>query len=228
MKSSGGGSPEKLAQALDHAPVLAVLDVGRADWAMHTASACIAGGFSVLAVAANTPSASDLVRSLLPRHGLVVGAAHVADEAQARELLDAGASFVMTVDADPQVGALILEAGARWLPSAMTPNEVRRAASAGARSIVLYPAYSLEPRFLRWARLGLAEDVDLLAYGGLGGDTIGDWMAAGARAVCLSGALYSPELLGAGDFMAVRNYAAAAHQEATRHSRQVSRPGGPT
>ena len=67
-------------------------------------------------------------------------------------------------------------------------------------------------------------DHDVLAANGIhrlpvGGDQLDAWFDAGARAVLLAGALYSPALLASGDRMMIRNHAAAAHREATRFAR---------
>ena len=82
---------------------------------------------------------------------------------------------------------------------------------------MLYPASFVGLRMLGWLRQSWP-GIDFIAHGGIGGDAIGQWLAAGARGVALEGALYSEELLAARDSVSVRNFAAAAHQEATRYA----------
>ena len=66
-------------------------------------------------------------------------------------------------------------------------------------------------------------ELGVIASGGISGDRIGDWINAGARAVGLREALYSPTLVTEGASVTIRNHAAAVHREATRHSRIAKR-----
>ena len=53
----------------------------------------------------------------------------------------------------------------------------------------------------------------------IGGDRLSAYFDAGARAVVLSEALYSRDLMAAGDHVSIRNHAAAAHRDASQHGR---------
>lgn len=214
---ASGGSQLALSQALDHTPAIAVVDASRADHGMHIGSACIAAGFRVVAVSMDTPQALDILASIMPRPEMVVGCSRVGSAAQAEAAVAAGARFLMAPTRDDSVGGIAAEAGSVWIPGAMTPSEVAACLASGASTVQLFPAGTLGPLHLRMLAAAFS-GLECVAAGGIGGDRIGEWIAAGARAVALSEALYSPALLAKGDRMAIRNYAAAAHQEATRHS----------
>jgi 2-keto-3-deoxy-6-phosphogluconate aldolase len=65
----------------------------------------------------------------------------------------------------------------------------------------------------------LFPSANFVVAGGIGGDRLSAYFEAGAHAIALSEALYSRDLMAAGDHMAIRNHAAAAHRDATQHGR---------
>ena len=214
-----------LQAVLDQGPVIGWVDVDRADHGMRVAGACIAGGIRVLAVSARVPSAADLVAALSPRGDLVIGLAMPRGAGEVAAAVGAGATFVIAADADPEVAAATRGAGATWIPGAITASEVASCRRAGAELVHLFPAATGGgPTHLALLRRVWPE-LQVIAGGGIGGDRVGDWLDAGARAVLVAGALYSPALLEANDMMTVRDQAAAVHRDATRRARTSSRGG---
>ncbi len=210
---------DDLTQALDHAPAIAWIDADRTDHAAHAASACVAGGFRTLAVSARVPEAAAVIDSLAARPDTVIGLAMPGSAADCDAAARAGAAFVVCADIDREVATACAAAGVSWIPGAATAGEMRAARDAGADLVHLFPAAtSGGPRHLRLLRAAYP-DLRVIAGGGVGGDQLDAWFDAGARAVLLAGALYSPALLASGDRMMIRNHAAAAHREATRFAR---------
>jgi 2-dehydro-3-deoxyphosphogluconate aldolase/(4S)-4-hydroxy-2-oxoglutarate aldolase len=203
-------------QALDATPAIALVEADRVDQAMHAASACIAGGHRLVAVSARVPDFMELVRALVPRHDLLVGVALPDDAASAAAAFADGACFVLAADVDAAVGEAAKSSGAVWLPGVLSPGEARAAQAAGARHAHVYPALA-GPALLRHLRR-VAPGLALVVGGARESDAMESWMAAGARAVVLDEAVASPELLAAGDMMAIRARAASTHREASRLS----------
>lgn len=217
-----GRSP--LSIALDHAPAIALIAASRCDWAMHAASACVAAGFRVLAVSASTPQYDDVIGALVANPALTVGGARLFSGEQINTCAEAGAQFVMTLGA---VESDVLEAyGAQqsWIAQGMTPAEVHGAFERGASAVEVFPAAVTGGALYMRHLMDLFPQRDLIASGGIAGDRIGDYLEGGCRAVVLSEALLSEELMANGDRMAIRNHAAVAHREVTRYaqSREVS------
>lgn len=206
-------------RALDHAPAIAVVSAERADWGMHAASACVAAGFQLLAVDIHTPEATQIIASVAARPDMVVGLARTRTAAQVTAAKAAGARFVMGPTGPADVGVAARAEGLTWIAGAMTPGEIERVAADGADLVQVYPAgTSGGPVHLR-LMADLFPDLPLVAGGGIGGDRMAAYFDAGARAVALSEALYSRDLMAAGEHMTIRNHAATAHREATRHGR---------
>ena len=210
---------EALDSALDHAPAIAVINAERADWGMHAASACVAAGFQVMCIGADTPSAAQIIASVAARPNMTVGLARIRQPEQAAEAISAGARFLMSPTAHPEIGALAREANLPWIAGAWSPNEIAQALSLGADLVQLYPiASSGGPLHLR-LMVDLFPDTEFVVGGGIGGDRLSAYFEAGARAVALSEALYSRDLMAAGDHMVIRNHAATAHRDAAQHGR---------
>ena len=206
-------------RALDHAPAIAVVCAERADWGMHTASACVAAGFRALAVSADTPNAPQIIASVAARPDMIVGLSRARTAAHVTDAQTAGAAFVMSPTTTREVGIAARDATMTWITGALTPSEIEHAAEAGADLVQLYPiGASGGPVYMRLMG-DLFPDVPLIAGGGIGGDRLAAYLGAGARAVALSEALYSRDLMAVGDHMTIRNHAAAAHREATQHGR---------
>jgi 2-dehydro-3-deoxyphosphogluconate aldolase/(4S)-4-hydroxy-2-oxoglutarate aldolase len=210
---------EALDSVLDHAPAIAVINAERADWGMHAASACVAAGFQVMAIGADTPSAPQIVASVAARPNMRVGLARVRRPEQATEAAGSGASFLISVSTNAEVGAVARDVGLPWIAGAWSPNEIESALLAGADMVQLYPIGSSGgPLHLR-LMVDLFPSATFVVGGGVGGDRLAAYFEAGARAITLSEALYSRDLMAAGDHMTIRNHAAAAHRDAVQHGR---------
>ncbi len=111
-----------------------------------------------------------------------IGVHDLRDADQVRAAVQAGASFLLplVVDAD------ILQAAgdvAVFAP-ALTPNEVRQAASLGAAGVQVVPADVLGHGYPAMLTT-LVPDVTLVARGDLGAYATRQWLVTGALAACL-------------------------------------------
>jgi 2-dehydro-3-deoxyphosphogluconate aldolase/(4S)-4-hydroxy-2-oxoglutarate aldolase len=198
-----------LLAALAEAPIVAILrsDEGRRLDAVL--DALVEAGVRALEVTLPTPGSREAVASAVRRYPghTAVGMGTVLSVDDVERAADAGASFVVTPDTDPDVVAAARRHGLDVLPGAMTPTEVRRASRAGATAVKLFPARSLGPQFVRDLR-GPLPDVPLVPVGGVGLDDVAGYLSAGALAVGVGGPLVGDALAG-GDLAALRARAAA-------------------
>ena len=118
----------------------------------------------------------------------VVGATRVADADGVRLAAERGARFVLADVASVEVASAAQEAGLPCHGSAMTPAEVRAALALPDGRVLLYPAdvtgHAIAPRL---RELGVIERV--VALGGVGAYAAGEWLKAGAQAVCVDSTL---------------------------------------
>jgi len=164
----------------------------------------IEGGVDVVEVPLNVPGSLSAISSLVARFpDALVGAGTVMSAAEAVAALDAGARFLLSPVLRPEVIAVAHEAGAAVVPGAFTPTEIDACIRAGADLVKLFPADRLTPADLR-VLLAALPGARLLPTGGIAAANAAEWLAAGAVAVGVGGALTrvperAPELLAALD-----------------------------
>ncbi len=96
----------------------------------------------------------------------------------------------------PNTNAAVIEAtvaaGMVSLPGYFTPSEAFAAIRAGATGLKLFPAEGATPAVLKAQRAVLPKDLPVLIVGGVGPDTMGPWLEAGADGFGLGSGLYKP------------------------------------
>lgn len=120
--------------------------------------------------------------------GLLIGAGTVLTVEDARRAVDAGAEYLVSPGFDESVHRWARDHRVLHIPGVMTPTEVARAMGAGARLIKLFPAGPLGVGYLRQL-LGPFPEAEFVATGGVDEDNVGRFLAAGAAAVAIGGAV---------------------------------------
>jgi 2-dehydro-3-deoxyphosphogluconate aldolase/(4S)-4-hydroxy-2-oxoglutarate aldolase len=69
-----------------------------------------------------------------------IGAGTVINEAQCREALAAGATFIVSPGLSPAVAAVCREAGVPYYPGCVTPTEIMAALELGITTVKFFPA----------------------------------------------------------------------------------------
>jgi len=151
-------------------------------------TAVIESGVDVVEIPLNVPGALSAISSLSAIPEALVGAGTVMSAADARAALDAGARFLLSPVLRPEVVDAAHAAGAAAIPGAFTPTEIDACVRAGADLVKLFPADRLAPADLR-VLLAALPDAKLLPTGGITAANAAEWLAAGAVAVGVGGAL---------------------------------------
>jgi 2-dehydro-3-deoxyphosphogluconate aldolase/(4S)-4-hydroxy-2-oxoglutarate aldolase len=189
--------------------VVAILRGRRVEHLDAVLDALVEAGVRSLEVTLNTPGAVDAIRRAGTRFGpeVTVGAGTVRTVAELDGAVAAGARFLVSPHTDPALAARAREAGAAYLPGALTPTEIVAAWAAGAAAVKLFPARLAGPRYLRDIREPLG-DIPIVPTGGVSVDNMVEWFAAGAVAVGVGGTLIGDALDG-GDLSALSARASA-------------------
>ena len=152
-----------------------------------TLDALVEGGIRLLEVTLDTPGALDAI-GRASSTGRSVGAGTVLTADHVRASADAGAGFVVSPGLVLEVVETAARLGIEAVPGVFTPTEVQQATSHGAATVKLFPASLGGPEYLRSLR-GPFPTVGLVPTGGVGIEQVADYLAAGATAVGLGGAL---------------------------------------
>ncbi|SNT64200.1 2-dehydro-3-deoxyphosphogluconate aldolase / (4S)-4-hydroxy-2-oxoglutarate aldolase [Asanoa hainanensis] len=172
-------------------PLMAILRNVPIERAVALAEAVWDSGLGAVEVPIQTPEAVACLRavaSAAAARGALVGAGTVVTVEQVKVAADAGAVFTVAPGLDLDVVAASAAAGLPHLPGVATPSEVHHARKAGCDWLKAFPAGSLGAGWLREVR-GPFPDVRFVATGGIGPHNARDFLAAGADALGVGGAV---------------------------------------
>ena len=181
--------------------VIAVVRLKESAGLRDVATALAAGGVAALEITLTTPGALEAIAELASQGaeaGSVVGAGTVLDEKSARDVIAAGARFVVSPTLDRSVVRYCRDKGVACLPGAFSPTELLEAWRAGASLVKLFPASALGPRYLREV-LAPLPFLRVVPSGGVSVDNAGDWIRAGAVAVSVGSALVRSSVVVGGE-----------------------------
>jgi len=184
--------------------VVAVIRMKNAARLAGVAAALGRGGVRALEITMTVPGAVGIIREMAGSKapGTLVGAGTVLDAGTAKDVIAAGADFVVSPITDMETVKVCRDAGVLVAPGAFTPTEIVAAWRAGADIVKVFPATSLGPQFCRDLR-GPLPEVRLMPTGGVTVENARDFIAAGAAAVGLGTALVDAKSVEAGDWEAL-------------------------
>jgi 2-dehydro-3-deoxyphosphogluconate aldolase/(4S)-4-hydroxy-2-oxoglutarate aldolase len=179
---------------------IGIIRIQTAEDLLAIAGALHRGGLNCLEITMNTPGALRAIESArekLPQ--VLLGAGTVLDAISAREAILAGAQFLVT----PTVKLDVLEVAHRYgvpaIIGAMTPTEILTAWEAGADMVKVFPASALGPKYLQEIH-GPLPQIPLVPTGGITAENAGEFIRAGAVAVCVGSWLVDKKAVAEGRF----------------------------
>jgi len=197
-----------IVRRLEAAGVVAVIRLADGAALRAVADALAAGGVRALEVTMTVPRAVEMIRELAPTlpDGFLLGAGTVTDADTARQVIDAGASFVVSPIFRADIIAACHERDVPAMPGCFSPTEIFTAHQCGADVVKVFPATALGPQFIKDVRAPLPQ-IKLMPTGGVTLTNAGEWIAAGACAVGVGSNLVDAKALAANDFAAIANNA---------------------
>lgn len=174
------------------------------------AEAIHAGGVTAIEVTADAKRCTEMIAAVdraLADTDAVVGAGTVMDAPAARNVIEAGAEFVLAPNLNEDVVTVCNRENVVCIPGVMTPTEADRAMAAGADILKLFPASTVGPDHIG-ALQGPLGDVPVMPTGGVSADNVGEYFDAGAVAVGAGSALVDYDAIEREDWNAVRDSAA--------------------
>ncbi|ELZ29613.1 2-dehydro-3-deoxyphosphogluconate aldolase/4-hydroxy-2-oxoglutarate aldolase [Halosimplex carlsbadense 2-9-1] len=169
------------------------------------------GGVTALEVTADAKRCSEMIAAVdraTEDTDAIVGAGTVMDAAAARNVIEAGAEFVLAPNLNEDVIDVCNREGVVCIPGVMTPTEAAEAMEAGADILKMFPASTVGPGHIG-ALQGPLGDVPIMPTGGVSTENVADYFDAGAVAVGAGSALVDYDAIERADWDAVRGSAAA-------------------
>jgi 2-dehydro-3-deoxyphosphogluconate aldolase/(4S)-4-hydroxy-2-oxoglutarate aldolase len=196
-------SKDAVVARIRSARAIAVIRTATVEQALDTAHAVIDAGFDLVEITYGVPDAARVIARLVEeRPDLSFGTGTVLTTEQVDESVNAGAQFLVSPCALPEMIAAARERDVVCIPGAFTPTEIYIAYSLGADFVKIFPAVANGPEYLRALR-GPLPEIPIIPTSGVNIANVADWFRSGAVAVGAVGAVLDPELIRNGDWEAL-------------------------
>lgn len=175
-------------------PIVAIIRGVKPDEAEAIGEALFTAGIRIIEVPLNSPDPLDSIGRLAARLGdrALIGAGTVLSANDVAAVRDAGGRLIVSPNTEIEVIQASVAAGLVSCPGFFTPSEAFVAIQAGAAALKFFPAEAGSPAVVKAQRAVLPRDVPILAVGGVTGESLGAWLAAGADGAGVSSAFYRP------------------------------------
>lgn len=190
--------------------VVGILRLPQSELALRALEVAIEHGLRAVEVTMTTPNAPEILREARNRWEgrALVGAGTVLDAENARQVIDAGAQFVVSPILDAGMVETALKANVPPIPGVFSPTEIFTAYRMGAPIVKVFPAVTLGAPFFKEVKAPLPQ-VLLMAVGGLNAHNAAEYLHAGADMIGVGGALFPRAAILAGEFEGVAQTAEA-------------------
>ncbi|MDE2730559.1 MAG: bifunctional 4-hydroxy-2-oxoglutarate aldolase/2-dehydro-3-deoxy-phosphogluconate aldolase [Bacteroidota bacterium] len=191
---------EEITQRLVEAGAVAIFRTRQRHPLQPAAEALVQGGITALEVTLTTPGALETIAHLADAFmpDILIGAGSVVTADQVSSVASAGASFVVSPVARPEIIRAAHDRGLPVMPGVFTPTEADAAQALGADLLKVFPAGFLGPKYISALRAPMPH-LRLVPTGGVRPDNAHIWMRAGATAVGIGSALADERTILNGD-----------------------------
>lgn len=159
-------------------------------------NALVEGGIQILEITVDSENSFETMNRLKKRYQnrVLVGAGTVLDKETAKTAIDANADFIFSPIFDQELIQLTNKYGRISIPGVFSPTEIVQAYSYGADILKVFPATNFGPKYFKDLK-GPLGHIPLMPTGGVNLDNMADFVANGAIAVGIGGALFEKENL---------------------------------
>jgi 2-dehydro-3-deoxyphosphogluconate aldolase/(4S)-4-hydroxy-2-oxoglutarate aldolase len=128
--------------------------------------------------------------------GMYLGIGTIKNGAQAQAFIDAGADYIISPGLVEDAAAVADKNGVLWVPGCMTPTEIIKAETLGAKLVKIFPGNVLGPGFIS-AIKELFSGLQFIITGGVEPEeaNLRSWFNAGATAVGMGSKLITKSSL---------------------------------
>lgn len=215
-------SKTEVMELLTEPGVIAVVRAQNPEQVLPLAEALVAGGVVAIEITMTTPNAIEVIRQASGRLGAkaLLGVGTVLNGATAIAAIEAGAEFVVSPITKQEIVAASHAADRPVMLGAYTPTEAQAACELGSDFIKLFPADGLGPAYIKALRAPLPH-LKIVPTGGVDLDTAASFIKAGCVALGVGSSLVSPKLLSESNWSELMNLA-QAFVEIVREARAPS------
>jgi len=197
-----------LMQSLEAKRVVPLVQSDDPKTALKISEALLEGGLDVLEVVLRTDAALDCLEAIAKEFpNAQVGAGTVLSADQSKEVIQRGATFIVSPGLDAASVKVANEAGLPILPGTATATEVQQAWNMGLRAVKLFPASLVGgPKMLK-ALSSVYRDMRFMPTGGVSAANLKEYLAVPAVVACGGSWLTPSAEIEAGNFAAITKLA---------------------
>ena len=201
----------ELAQRLENAPVVPLVVPADPESAIETTKALVAGGLTVIEVVLRTSAAIESLAEVVKAvPDAIVGAGTVLSEQHARDVLEAGAQFIVSPGLYAPVVEVAQAEGVPIFPGIATASEAQNAWNMGLRSMKFFPASLAGGPAMLKAIGSVFSDVKFMPTGGVSAANLGDYLALPNVLACGGSWLTPKTAIAEGNYQIITKLAAEA------------------
>ncbi|WOO87085.1 bifunctional 4-hydroxy-2-oxoglutarate aldolase/2-dehydro-3-deoxy-phosphogluconate aldolase [Mollicutes bacterium LVI A0039] len=191
--------------------VVAVLRAGSVEEGMEYVDSIYAGGMKALELTYSIPNVCELIKQVVAKYpDSLVGIGSVLTVEQAKDALEAGATYIVSPGYVESVQDYCNSIGAIYMPGAMTVSEIIRSMEKGNAIAKVFPGDVLGTSFIKGVKAPIPH-AELMVTGGVDIDNVKEWFAAGVTMVGIGSSLTAPGKNG--DFAAITELARRFKEE---------------
>ena len=184
---------QKLANALQTVPLVAILRGIKPAEALPVGQALVSSGWALIEVPLNSPEPLVSIAALASAFPqALIGAGTVLSVDDVREVHAAGGQLIVSPNFNPAVVREAVRLGLVCLPGVMTASEAFGALEAGATGLKIFPAEMITPPVVKALRAVLPPGTVVMPVGGITTGNMRPYLAAGADGFGIGSALYKP------------------------------------
>ena len=166
-------------EALAGSGIVPVVVLERAEDAVPTAKALLAGGIDVMEITFRTAAAAASIKAVSEScPDMLVGAGTVLTLEQCKQAVEMGAKFIVSPGFDAEVVSWCAENGVAVTPGCVTPTEIMAARKLGLRVVKFFPANVYGGLSALKALSAPFTDMKFIPTGGVNEKNLGEFIAA--------------------------------------------------
>ena len=180
-----------------------VIALEQGDLAVPLAEALIAGGLPIAEITFRTAAAEQVIRSMVARGGLCVGAGTVLSIDQVDQAQEAGAQFIVSPGFNPSVVRHCLDLGLTVFPGTSNPSDLDMALDHGLTAVKFFPAEAMGGVAMLKAIAAPYQMMRFIPTGGIGPENLKSYLSLLPVIACGGSWMVKPQLYADGNFTQV-------------------------
>lgn len=198
---------EKAMKLIYDTALIPIIRVESADIAFKVADAFLQGGVPIIEVTMSVPGAVEVVQQLVEKFGnkVLIGSGTVVNGKMAEEVIKAGSEFIVSPNYSRDLIETAMKHDKPIIPGALTPTEIYDAYTMGADAVKVFPCGMVGGADYLKAIKGPLPQIPLVPTGGVGLETAGPMLEAGAYALGVGGAITDKKAIKEGLYEVITN-----------------------